>query len=493
MLTSANDLKLFYHLCEKISRGEVRTFSALVDYVESLKLPTRPDGVIERCFLLIKDFHWGFLRDLDRSGYTRLWKELVIPHSRYPAAGDLKRSISISNIFIAMLDIHGYTRFCQESKGNLSRLRKLDEFLHDGIRSIARSHRALANRERGDEIVIIAPTATGCLETTLAIINSFSQTGVIRAQAVGKSKADYSIVLPDFKVTAGIAGGNLSTPLIITDSGLLSGFLLNTAARLQSLANELSPRDSKVIVANSVYSSFVKENKVVRSELVERKLVSFFNVGPVSFKGTKVQCYEVLFGERGRSRMRYAEAQEALFESVRQDLWKGRILSDLLELVSQVVAATPAFTVELRAASGSRAVTNADIVATSERVRELANKEDYAGAVVALGDIRRAVESIPEFDRLVARYVVEIHERLQSLSAELDQRLAETIEEKLDVIFTPQYKSAYLNARKCLETYEKLRAYALNSKVLGNRKSIWYSLIEDRKEALRLEIYSGKR
>jgi len=493
-LSSANDLKLFYHLYDKISRRELRTFSALVDYVDTLKLSARPDAVIERCFQLIKDLYWGFLRDLDRSEFTRLWKELVIPHSRYPSAGDLKRSMSISNIYIAMLDIHGYTRFCQDSKGNLSRLRKLDEFLHEGIRGIARSHRTLANRERGDEIVVIASSATDCIETAFAIINTFSQHAVIKAQAVSKSKSDYSIVLPDFKVTAGIAGGNLTTPLIITESGLLSGFLLNTAARLQSLANELSPRDSKVMVTNSVYSSFLKENKLVQSELAARKLVSFFNIGPVSFKGTKVACYEILFGDRERFRLRYAEALAGLFEAVRQELWKGRILGDLLEVVSQVAEATPPFVHELKSPGpASRTITNAGIVALCQQVRELSSREEFVAAVSKLGEIRSLLAGVPEFDRLVTRYVGEIHDRLEAISAEFEQRLADGIDDRLDAIFSPQYKAAYLNARKCLDTYDKLRAYALKSKVLGNKKSLWYSLIEDRKEDLRFEIYSGKR
>jgi class 3 adenylate cyclase len=493
MLTTTGDLKLFNHLYEKISRRELRTFSALVDYVESLKLPARPDAVFEQCFALIKELNWGFLRDLDRSEYTRLWKELVIPHSKFPTAGDLKRNISISNIYIAMLDIHGYTRFCQESKANLSRLRKLDEFLHEGIRRIARSHHALANRERGDEIVVIAPTATDCLQTTLAIINAFSQHAVIKGQSMSRNQAGYSIVLPDFKVTAGIAGGNLTTPLIITESGLLSGFLLNTAARLQSLANEFSPKDSKVMITNSVYANFVKENRVVRSELVTRKLVNFFNLGPVSFKGTKVVCYEVLFGEGDKHRLRYAPALGALFESVRQELWKGRIVTDLLYLVEQVAQVTPAFSAEARIDGETRTLTNADIAAFCRQARELANQEDYTASVRVLGSLRAGVSQIPEFDRLVVRYVEEIHERLERLSGELERRLAAAIEEKLDVIFSPQYKDAYLNARKCLDTYDKLQAYALKSKVLGNRKSVWYSLIEDNKEALRLEIYSGKR
>jgi hypothetical protein len=310
---------------------------------------------------------------------------------------------------------------------------------------------------------------------------------------MSRNQAGYSIVLPDFKVTAGIAGGNLTTPLIITESGLLSGFLLNTAARLQSLANEFSPKDSKVMITNSVYANFVKENRVVRSELVTRKLVNFFNLGPVSFKGTKVVCYEVLFGEGDKHRLRYAPALGALFESVRQELWKGRIVTDLLYLVEQVAQVTPAFSAEARIDGETRTLTNADIAAFCRQARELANQEDYTASVRVLGSLRAGVSQIPEFDRLVVRYVEEIHERLERLSGELERRLAAAIEEKLDVIFSPQYKDAYLNARKCLDTYDKLQAYALKSKVLGNRKSVWYSLIEDNKEALRLEIYSGKR
>ena len=42
-------------------------------------------------------------------------------------------------------------------------------------------------------------------------------------------------------------------------------------------------------------------------------------------------------------------------------------------------------------------------------------------------------------------------------------------------------------------TYEKLKAYAMRSNALGNRKSTWYSLVEDKKEDLKLEFYSGKR
>jgi len=494
MLASAAELKLFYLLSQKIVSGELRTFAALVEEVRGMGLKSKPDAVLERCFVLLKEVRWGFLRELTRSDFPRLWKELVLPHPDYPAAGDLKRNISIANIYIAMLDIHGYTRFCQDSKGNLSRLRKLDEFLHDGIRGIARSNRALANRERGDEIVVVAATATDIIKTTLEIINTFSKRPSVREESVSTSRSDYSIVLPDFKVTAGIAGGNLTTPLIITESGLLSGFLLNTAARLQTLANEFSPRDSKVITTNGVCSSFQKENKVVRSELAANNALRFFNLGTVSFKGTKVGCYEIIYDSRQHYREKYAAALETLFESLRQGLWKNRVFTDLLDLVVQVCAVTPPFGVELLRDKERVRISNTSLAHLCQKAAQAYLKEDYAGAVELLGQVREQAEAVAEVDRLVVRYIAEVHARFQRLSEELARRVDGEVETKIAQVFgTPQSRAAYLNSRKAVENYEKLRRYALRSPALANRKSVWYALVEERKEALALEIYSGKR
>ncbi len=491
MLSTPPELKLFYHLSERMMAGEFQTFSALIDYVRTLKVSFKPEAVIERSFSLFKDLRWGFLKELSRSEYGKLWKELILPHQEYPNAGDLKRNISISNIYIAMLDIHGYTRFCQESKSNLSRLRKLDDFLHEGIRNIARGNSALANRERGDEIVVVASSATDCIKTTLEIINTFSKHGA--DHAVAGTSSDYSIVLPDFKVTAGIAGGNLTTPLIITESGLLSGFLLNTAARLQTLANELSPKDSKIITTHSVYSSYLKENKVVKSDLFAKKLLQFFNAGTVSFKGTKVNCCEIIFNPKEKFRMNYNSALLALLESLRQQLWKGRVFSDAVELVLKACQTMPAFAVDLVKGGGRRKITNDSIAQLAVQARQHYKNEEYPAAVAVLSRISEEVDNIPEFDRLIVRYLKEIAQRFQILSAEFEKRLEGEILTKLDVIFEPRYKTVYAKAHEYIETYEKLKAFAMKSNALGKRKNTWYSLVEDKKEDLKLQFYSGKR
>lgn len=489
------ETRLFYHLYHKCLTRDITTFSSLVEYVNRLKVPFDPRRVLEQAFLLLKELHWGFFKELNRSGYTRLWKELVIPHDEHTSGGDLKRNISISNIFVAMLDIHGYTSFCQESRTNLSRLRKLDEFLHDGIKKIAQKNSVIANRERGDEIVLVGATATNTLKTALEIINSFSRRSIIKDRALERNRDDYSIILPDFKITAGIAGGNLSAPLIITQSGLLSGFLLNTAARLQSRANELAPRESKILVTKNVYVSFLKENKIAKSDLYAKNIISFFNNGPVVFKGTKIYAYEIIFKKAERYRLSYAKALETLCSSLDQGLWNHKIFVDLMNLIAAGCEYAPPFSVQIKEESGAfETITNQSVKQLCIKAGQLYTKdEDYISAVTLLGKLAYRLKQIPAFDPLICNYTTAVLERYSLLIEPFEKMLEREIEEKIDQIFTEQFKTAYQNSKKSLETYNKLRNYALNSKALSQKKMIWNTIIESNKENLVLEIYSGKR
>ena len=489
------ETRLFYQLCQKCLNRDITTFSSLVEYVSQLKVPFDPHRVLIQVFPLLKELHWGFFKELDRSGYTKLWKELVLAHEEYANAGDLKRNISISNMFVAMLDIHGYTRFCQESRGNLSRLRKLDEFLHDGIKNIARKNCVIANRERGDEIVLVGATATNTLKTALEIINSFSRRSVIKDQALERNRDDYSIILPDFKITAGLAGGHLSSPLIITESGLLSGFLLNTAAGLQSRANELAPLESKILVTKNVYVSFLKENKIARSDLYSKNIISFFNNGPVVFKGTKIYVYEIIFKKAEKYRLSYVKALEALYSSLDQGLWNHKIFVDLTDLIATGCAYAPPFSVQLNSAAGRlETLTNVSVKQLCARASQLyAKDEDYVSAISLLGEICSQLGQIPAFDPLICSYASAVLERYSLLIEPFEKMLEREIEEKIDQIFTEQFAVAYQNSRKSLATHNKLKNYALNSKALRQKKMIWNSLIQDNKENLNLEIYSGKK
>jgi hypothetical protein len=219
----------------------------------------------------------------------------------------------------------------------------------------------------------------------------------------------------------------------------------------------------------------------------------FFNLGQVGFKGTKVSCCEIIFNPKEQYRLSYNPALMTLLESLRQELWKGRVFPDLLDLVVQVCGCMPPFSSDLLRGGERHKVSNDSITRLAEQARQRYNGEDYPSAVADLSRLAEEVDAVGDFDRLVVRYVQEVARRFELLALEFAKRLEKDILSKLDVIFEPRYKTVYEKAREYIDTYEKLKAFAMKSNALGNKKSTWYSLIEDKKEDLKLELYSGKR
>jgi hypothetical protein len=112
--------------------------------------------------------------------------------------------------------------------------------------------------------------------------------------------------------------------------------------------------------------------------------------------------------------------------------------------------------------------------------------------VAALGELAGDLKRVPEFDRLVLRYVLQTQEKYALVAEEYRKRLEKEIQDKADVIFPPEYKKAYESSQKYFKTYEKLKDYALHSKQIANRKGSWNALMEEKRDALGLEIYFGK-
>jgi len=113
--------------------------------------------------------------------------------------------------------------------------------------------------------------------------------------------------------------------------------------------------------------------------------------------------------------------------------------------------------------------------------------------VAGLGELGADLKRVAEFDKLVLRYVTQVHEKYAMVAEEYRRRLEQEIRQKADVIFPPQYKQAYQSSEKYFETYEKLKDFALHSKQIANRKGSWNSLMEEKKDALSLDIYVGKQ
>ncbi|MCL1928866.1 MAG: hypothetical protein FWG07_08765, partial [Treponema sp.] len=303
---NTSEYELFSFLSEKILAREFTTFSALKTFAQPIVRDTKIHPVIMRCFEMLKRLNWGFFSDMTLKSHKRLWKELVIPDQTFPEAGDLKDTLQISNLYIAMLDIHGYTKFCMDSRKNLSMMHTLDWAMNTEVRRISTYCQAVSQRERGDEMVVVAASATDALTVTLAIMDYFGKTNYVDDPDIVTKRQGNAEALPVFKCSAGITGGNTQSPLIITEKGNLAGFLLNSGARLQTRANELSSKESRIMIAKQVQMNFMKENQSGKCSLLKNNAVYFFDTGHIEFKGVMIPTCEVVFKPEERYKEQFA-------------------------------------------------------------------------------------------------------------------------------------------------------------------------------------------
>ncbi|MEK6795243.1 MAG: hypothetical protein AABZ39_10725 [Spirochaetota bacterium] len=490
---STSKYELLCHLNDTILAGDITTFSALYDYLKPIPASYKVETILPSVFEMIKQLNWGFFEDLSIAKFTKLWRELVIPHEKFRDYGDLKRNISISNIYLAMLDIHGYTRFCQDSRGNLSQLHMLDDFITNGIPRLTQVNGVLTKRERGDEIILIGTTATDIIRSTLMIFNSFSSKPLIKDPSVPHDRTAYSVVLPDFKISAGIAGGNITTPLVVTEHGMLSGFLLNTAARLQSRANELDPSESKLVIANTVYLNFIKENSIVTSPMYAKKAIYFYDNGTVDFKGVSLSFYEVIFKEDERYKEKLADQLTTLFETIKGNQWQKNVIIEMMKTLAKSATTMAPFETPIVIDGVRDIFTPTKIFDLCERViSQYSHEEDYLSAIKTMAYIIDVVSKIPGYDRMIVDYAKDVHAKYAVLCEQYQKTIDEEIDKKIDLIFPENYKRAYYASKKNIETYEKFRKFATKSDAL-KKKAIWLDIMVKNKNDLASRIYFGKR
>jgi len=176
---TTSEYELFAFLYDRVISGEITKFSELKEFTKPILKSQRVNPIIIKVFNVIKKLHWGFFSDMTKDTHLRLWKEMVIPDREFPEAGDIKDTLQISDLYIAMLDIHGYTQFCMDSRKNLSMLHTLDWAMNTAARRISTACQALSQRERGDEMVVVAATATDAITVTIAIIDYFAKTNLL--------------------------------------------------------------------------------------------------------------------------------------------------------------------------------------------------------------------------------------------------------------------------------------------------------------------------
>ena len=489
------EYEFFSFLYDKIISKEIITFSKLKELVSPVIKDKWTHPVIMRAFQLLKRLNWGFFSNLSPETHKKLWKEMVISDRDFPDAGDLKKTLQISNLYIAMLDIHGYTKFCMESRKNLSMMHTLDWAIENEIKRISTQCGAISQRERGDEIVVVAANATDALMVTLCIIDYFSKTEFVNAPGISTKRTGNAEALPAFKISAGITGGNTQSPLIITERGNLAGFLLNSGARLQTRANELSPKESRVMIAKQVMMNYEKENIALKSILFRNDIVFFFDTGHIEFKGVMIPTCEVIFNKAERYKENFAENMPRLFAAIRDNLWEQKILQEMMELLTYAAKSMPKFSITLpQAINGMLTVSN-DSYAEICRLtyRAYYKDEDYFLAVEYLNHLIYITEQIPLFDRLILDYLKGITEKYQLLLDTYESYIDNEVIDKASHIFHGDHFKAWIHANRGAKLYEKMRIIGRKSSEITKKKAIWLSCLAQRKEQMEFTLYSGKK
>jgi hypothetical protein len=494
---ATSEYELFSFLHDKIISEEITVFSKLKEYAAPVLKNPRTHPVMMRLFRLIRRLNWGFFADMTPETHKQLWKEMVISDKQFPEAGDLKTTMQVSNLYVAMLDIHGYTQFCMDSRKNLSMAHALDEAMDLEIKKISTACHALSRRERGDEMVVLAARATDALTITLAIIDYFGKTNVLDDPGIPTRRSGKYEALPAFKISAGITGnfGSIQTPMITTEQGNLAGFLLNSGARLQSRANELSGKDTRIMVARQVYMSFVKENEKEKCPLFKNNTVYFLDTGQIEFKGVQIPSCEAVFKPEDRYKEQFSEELVRLFGSIKENLWEQRIFLDLMDLLSKAAHVMPKFNmVPSKPISGMQTITNDSFMQLCRMAAKYyMQDEDYSGAVNMLKNLVTVIEQIPVFDRLILDYLRGITDKYdQLLKAYLDT-IDKELDERAPQIFQGNYLKAWYAAKNGATVFEKLKVMGRKSPEVPKKKALWYNLIKQNSGKMEVVLYSGKK
>lgn len=482
--------ELSAHLYEKITNGKIRTFTELKEYCSPIPKGSQLQILLMNAFKLIRQLHWGFFKDIDYPSYPKVWKEIVIPDADYKYAGNLKRNTTISSIYIAMLDIHGYTKFCKQNNRNLSMLQLLDNFMQGDIGKITQENNVVSRRARGDEIILIGTNGTDMVNSVLSIIDYFGKRKIIKNDELAKTRPGVKIMLPDMHISAGIAGGKIYTPLIITEDGDISGDIINTAARLQARANKISPAQTRVIITKHVRYRYLKEKKEAGIE--DSSGLRFFNSGTIDFKGISIPLYYLLYKKNDFYILNFQNEMIDLYDSIKNDLWKNKVFPNLIKVLIKVLENMPLFKITVVIGKNKPELIKNDLLIDlcKKAFRCYIFKKDYSHALKLMDRIILYLGKVSVFDSLVFQYTREICGIYNNMLDEYDLEIEKMLETKIDKLLSIDEKKAYDLVKKHYHLYEKLRTQVRNSKELGNRKALWYKIIEN--ENMKINIYSGK-
>jgi class 3 adenylate cyclase len=475
--------ELLGHLCDKVLSGELATFEELRSHTAELPDSPQLRSVLKRVFELQRRLDWGFFKSLSPEAYPRLWAELVVPDRRYPFAGDLKRLMSISEIYLGFLDMHGYTEFCRKNRNNVSLLDRLDRLLQEGLPEVAAASGVLCRRAQGDEILLLGASALDVLKAVLDIMACFSGEKIPASASPAAEGLRAAAMLPEFAISAGIAGGQKYTPLVITRDGDISGDIVNTAARLQARAGKISPTRDKILATGPVYQKLKAEG----AEALAMCGIDFISSGRIEFKGASLTVYDAVFLRTEEYRLAYRDAIESLYGSMGKDMWKSKVFEDSAALVARVASNHPGI------GSTPGAPQSHSVQEYLERVKQALghfNAERYEQAVACLGELVDDLATTEGMDELALEYLRGVRKSYQELARKYGDLLDEEMDKHLDTVLGQKEMESYLALRRNHAMFERLRNAARLS--IKNRRAIWQRVAEDSAPELSFAIQSFK-
>ncbi|MFN4245551.1 MAG: hypothetical protein ACK4F9_05315, partial [Brevinematia bacterium] len=490
-LLIVDDSKKFLDLVSQILSGNISSFSSLREFIVSNKIKVSKTE-IDVLFNLIKKLYWGMFYELNFEEYKDLWKVLVVPDQKYPSMyGDLKKFLMVPNIFIALLDIHGYTSFCQKTRRNVTSLHRLDRFVEITIKNTAKKYGIMARRERGDEVILVGADVVDLLNATFDVINLFSK----KISLVSIDKTDESF-LPPFEISGGIVGGYSTAPLIISEKGDLQGILLNLAARLQSRANTISPNKTKIIVDYNTYYKFISSNKP-KSDFVSK--INFLFDGEIEFKGGSLKVYEIYYREDEKYKDLVSGYIKKLSDAISKNEWQTGVISALCDLVVVTLDNVPRFSKKIEFYNEGKLekieVDNDYISGIFLSIKySVVNSKDFYSMQNKLGLAVKILDEIEEVDQIVKDYCKSVYREYLKIFYEYNSLLKKSIEANPYDFLDNNDMEVFLKFGFYKEKYESLlKKINSNSKFLNKRSTIWNMAFGNVKDRISFSIYSGKK
>jgi class 3 adenylate cyclase len=480
--------ELLVHLYDKIQSGELTTFQSILDYTEGLPKNANTAVIYRKVFEFQRRLYWGFFKDLNPETFPDVWKEVVVPFRAFPFAGDLKRFMSLPDIYMGLCDIHGYTRYCQENKFNLSMLDLLDRMIQADIHKLSGSVGVVSRRAAGDEILLLGASAERVMQAILLITDYFSKRRRVKDAGERNVEGGGDVVLPELKISAGVSGGQKFISLVITQDGDLSGDLINSAARLQAHANKISPDQNRVLMTSHVFQRLKANGKLPTDDPLSK--IEYFNAGTVEFKGTTLQVYDTVFLPKERYRLAYQETMEGLYDSLAKDSWKTKIFDDALALVTRIVSSLPDLSFREKSEDGRTEAEKSSIMGRVKAASDFFIKEEYEKALRCLESTVKELAQVRSMDELVLQYLQGILDNYELILARYLEDLDKEVLEHLDSIYAPKDKENFLTLTKHHEMFSRVRDTARQK--ARNRKAVWYKASDAMTAELGIRIRSMK-